>query len=103
MPQPEKAMAQMLAYATVLVSVTAPAEPPAPPAELGAWVDYARQLRTPGPDCPQGQRCVQVSRLEIRGHVDQGKVFLQISGTNLGRFDQSLLLLAPASTFSLRR
>jgi hypothetical protein len=77
------------------------ATPPEPPRDLAPWVDWARRLVDTGPACPPERGCLQLSELALRGRVTSGSIVLSVSGENLGRLEQSTMLLRPAATFSV--
>ncbi|HET6347094.1 MAG TPA: hypothetical protein VFH51_19320, partial [Myxococcota bacterium] len=103
MPSAASTLRRGLACASLLLSL-APGvgrgAPPAAPAELKPWIDYARAL-DPDPRCPPSRPCVQLSRLLVEGKAASGSVTLTFSGNNLGRQVQPVRLLEPASAFSL--
>jgi hypothetical protein len=88
-------------YAVLAACVVGGAPPPEPPAALKPWVDYAREVSPPGPACPAGVACVQLSRVEVRGRGDLGRVTLSFTGMNLDRAEGTVSLLKPAATFAV--
>lgn len=84
-----------------LLLLGAPSGPPDPPPDLRPWVEYARRATDTGPACPPGQACVQLRRVEVRGHATSGRITLSTTGNNLGRIPQQVVLLGPSATFSV--
>ncbi len=82
--------------------------PPAPPEGLRGWVDYARGLTLPAPDCPtvrvpgvpERAVCLSLDEVRLEGDLDRGHLTLGFRGRNLSQRELPLPLFGPARVFA---